>query len=333
MRAGRPKHPKASDSHPGIPRDVLPGKDGWLFLVGNARMMARLYRRDVRTFLLLRRWTRLIRTRRRKAAALGVRYLQFIVPDKLSIYADKLDAPFPSPLGSPARRLGLSLNARERSENWVPTFEAFTTARRDGQVYYRTDTHWTTRGYLVAYRLICAAVGVSPAVHVEAGRIVHVRAFLDTGIKCDPPVDEQSEYFVFDTRSRRVAENALVTFREANPAYAAAAAEGSVIVTRSDHHDAAASTVVVFGDSHAFHPTGLGLMLGETFGEVHLVWSAEIDWGYVARVRPNLLVQQLSERSLILPTPGDGLHVETFAAARLAAVQAAAASDRASSLP
>jgi alginate O-acetyltransferase complex protein AlgJ len=37
-------------------------------------------------------------------------------------------------------------------------------------------------------------------------------------------------------------------------------------------------------------------MLAETVAELHFVWSASVDWSYVERVRPDVLVCEMAER-------------------------------------
>ena len=39
-------------------------------------------------------------------------------------------------------------------------------------------------------------------------------------------------------------------------------------------------------------------MLAESFSEVHFVWSASLDWSYIERVRPDILLFELAERFL-----------------------------------
>ncbi len=295
-----------------IPPEVLPGKDGWLFFVGHRGTMAGMYSFRPRYLWLLFRWHALIKARIRRARRLGARYVQFIVPDKLSIYRDRLEAPFPSSEMSPARRLGLTLPG----ENWVKSYEGFLAARPEGDLYYRTDTHWSAKGYLLGYTLLCEALGVTPPPHVMSATLQRRPHLMDIASKCEPPIEEMEEVHVFERHARRIAANAIVEYREASPVHIVGTSFGSRIVLRNDGPDVDPRTVVVFGDSHLFHPCGLGAMLGETFREVHLLWSSPIDWNYVEGVRPALLVHELSERYL-RRTPVDGIDIDAFADARL----------------
>ena len=73
---------------------------------------------------------------------------------------------------------------------------------------------------------------------------------------------------------------------------------------------------MLFGDSYAhFTPIMLTIMLAETFREVHFVWSASIDWGYVERARPDLVIVEIAER-FMLRVPDDTFDLEAHAAER-----------------
>lgn len=305
-----------------IPPEVLPGCDGWLFFAGDQAIFRRLYSNAPLTLWQLFLWRWLILRRVRRARALGARYLQLIVPDKMSVWREKLEGAFPPSAMSPARRLGASLPARVRRENWIDAYSAFREARAGANLYFRTDTHWCMSGFLLGYRLICAACGTEPAAHLLAATIHEHPGVMDIASKCEPPVVEMAEGLVFEARARRLSCNDLVTFREAHPEHVVGTSFGSRIVLRNDDPYVDPRTIVVFGDSHLYHHTGLGPMLGETFREVHMLWSSPIDWGYVARVRPDILIHQLSERFL-RRLPKDGLDLEAFANERLEAARRA----------
>jgi hypothetical protein len=92
--AGTLKAPTFDDSF------VHKGRDGWLFLIGGSNSVSSLYDRD--SALLgdktVRKWADLIERRARRFEQMGIQNIHTHVPEKLTIYDDKL-------LGPPDRRL------------------------------------------------------------------------------------------------------------------------------------------------------------------------------------------------------------------------------------
>ena len=74
---------------------------------------------------------------------------------------------------------------------------------------------------------------------------------------------------------------------------------GAHVVYRNARPGIDPRRLVLFGDSYAhFTPIMLTGLLAESFAEVHFVWSANLDWAYVERVRPDILLFELAERFL-----------------------------------
>ena len=130
---------------------VAVGQDGWLYWVGRAREVETFYGDTATSRRILERWARLIDGRGRRLDRLGIRHVHTVVPDKLAVYPDLLGRPFPGVEDPPGVRLARLLAQRTRTP-MVDLLAPLLAARADGPVYLRTDTHWTYRGYLVAYR-------------------------------------------------------------------------------------------------------------------------------------------------------------------------------------
>lgn len=300
---------------------LLAGRDGWLFWIGTNSQNLQLYRGSFETKYRLWRWTRLIVDRAERCRRAGTRYLQLIVPDKLSIYDNKLVSREVDPNLSFGLRLGGKVAAAGWPDTCIDLFSPLRSERDERQLYLRTDTHFTPAGYMVAYRAICAATGAEPARQVLAGRFSSESCETDLGSKLHPPEREVCEVYQFDRQARRVDANALVEHREEQLRHVPGIQAGSRIVLRNDLPEADPRRIVLFGDSYTFHETGLGAMLAETFREVHLVWSSALDLDYVSRVRPDLLIHEIAER-FVRRMPRDGVSIDAFAAERLAAARA-----------
>jgi alginate O-acetyltransferase complex protein AlgJ len=294
---------------------VAAGQEGWLYWVGRAREVEAFYGDTATSRRVLARWTRLIARRARRLDGLGIRHLHTVVPDKLAIYPDLLGRPFPGVEDPPGVRLARRV-AQDSAAPMVDLQAPLLTARADEPVYLRTDTHWTYRGYLTAYRALCEAVDAPVAAHVFAGTGMRERFTFDLGEKLTPPVDEEYVAYDFPRHAERVDANALVQVRESGRAVRA---RGLFVGSRVVLENRAAPDprrVVLFGDSYIYSPGArLTAMLAETFREVHAIWSANIDWTYVEAAKPDILMFEIAERFL-RQVPTDRIRIDAFAEAR-----------------
>lgn len=297
-------------------RGIAVGRDGWLFWVGRANELVDLYTDSPATRRLLRRWVRLVVGRVRRAESLGATYVHAIVPEKIAIHADTLDRPFPGLADPPGARLGRLLATQTRAD-LVDLYEPLRAARAEEPVYLRTDTHWNHRGYIAAYRALCEALAVAPAPHVLDATGQPARFVFDLGGKLKPPVDEAYFAHEFPRRAQRSEANALVHLRETGRV---AGRGGFFVGSRAVMRNPEAADprrIVLFGDSYVFDQgPRLTAMLAESFREVHAIWSAEIDWAYVAAVKPDLVVYEIAERFL-RRVPTDRFSVDAFAERRV----------------
>lgn len=285
---------------------VHEGRDGWLFLIGGSNGVLDQYRVSFARWRLLRGWRRLIEARSARAQALGIRYLHVIVPEKLSVYDDRTRDLAYDPRRSPARALGRRLI---RNPAFVDLLAPLRAAR-DGPapLYYRTDSHWTYDGCLLAYRTLMRACGAVPPAGLDQRQRYEVTSVRDLGEKLPARPVETAMHGKIDYEARRVFASPLVEAYEA-AGRAIDLHVGAHVRFRNESPDADPRTVVLFGDSYAhFAPIMLTGLVAETFREVHFVWSSSIDWSYVAAVKPDLLLFEIAERFLVR-LPDDGFDV------------------------
>ncbi|MGU3664370.1 alginate O-acetyltransferase AlgX-related protein [Methylobacterium sp. A49B] len=272
------------------------GRDGWLFLTGGTNRVMDRYRGGLRHWLLLRAWTRLIKARAIRAESLGIRCLHVIVPEKLSVYDDKTDGLRYAPAKASTRRLARGL---ARNPAYLDLLAPLRAAR-NGPVplYLRTDTHWTVRGCLLAYREIMRALGAIPPADIGARPEIVSDEVMDIGEKLRDRPRERIERFMLQRDAERVEVGALLAAYEAEGRDREVHV-GAHVVYRNRSAGADPRRLVLFGDSCAhFDPFLLTGMLAESFSEVHFVWSSSLDWDYIARVRPDILLFELAERFL-----------------------------------
>ena len=289
------------ETHPSrIENDILVGRDGWLFLWGGNNAAHRFYTdRGYFTGAQVRDWAALLARREDRLAAVGTRYLHLVVPDKISLYPERITARMPCFDRHPAAALARSLAGRGLP--YLDLLPVLGGPEKDAN-FFLTDSHWRHPGCLAAYRAVLAALGLSEAEQDFSDRRRGSRDMaLDLGGKLDPPVLELAEFVPVLSRAQRVHANHLIRYNESR-----GFAEGSPhfvgcqAVYRNSAPDACPMRVVVFGDSYSeFRPHLLTAMLAETFAELHFVWSTSLDHDYIARVAPDIVITEIAERFCI----------------------------------
>ncbi|WP_279356036.1 alginate O-acetyltransferase AlgX-related protein [Methylobacterium indicum] len=290
------------------------GQDGWLFLTVGTNRAADLYANTPEVWRMLRGWRRLLLARADKAARLHARYLHLSSPEKLSVYDHKFHGDGPVRASrSPTRRLGQLLRLTPAGRRlWVDALTPLRARRDTTELYYRTDTHWTSQGTFVAYRAICAACGATAIPDLLETRPAHeVTRRMDLGEKLQFPVSETSTYRAIRRTAGIAEEGRLHALAERYPELALHT--GVHVGFRTDDPAADPRSLLVFGSSYSGYG-GLGLtsMLAETFRRVDFVWSAEIDWGLVARLRPAILLTESAERYMARLPDDDGFDVGRY---------------------
>lgn len=285
------------------------GRDGWLFLTGGTNGVLRQYRRSFAAWRHHRAWARLIRARAARARGLGIQYLHLIVPEKLSVYDDRtVELPYDPDL-SPARRIGRRL---ARLPGYVDLIAPMRAARdQDPPLYHRTDTHWSYEGCYLAYRALLHACGAVPPPDI-AKRPRHVtEGVWDLGNKLpDRPVEALTHWAVGRDAVRTYSSPIVASFEAAGRGDALHI--GAHVVYRNEAAHADPRTVVMFGDSYShFAQIMLTAFVSETFRETHFIWSASLDWGYIERVRPDLLVFEIAER-FVRRLPEDNFDIVAY---------------------
>jgi alginate O-acetyltransferase complex protein AlgJ len=290
--------------------DVHVGKDGWLFLIGGRNAVGTLYDRNAPLLpdAKLQQWAKLIEARARRLEAMGVQYVHVSVPEKLTIYDHKLNEP---PVVdwrlSPAWRLGEMLQRSPYAHVWLDLVGPFRAARNEEELYFKTDTHWCAAGCFHAYTLICNRIGITPVQDLLRTRKSSEQgAYLDLGMKIEPPVADVFKFYDFIQNSRRLYVNPIAQCLE-TMAGKVGMHVGSHVRFMNETSLAANKKILIFGDSCSSQSSNaLTGMLAETAREVEFIWSSNLDWAYIRRARPDVVIYELAERFLTV-VPNDRL--------------------------
>lgn len=283
------------------------GRDGWLFLTGGSNAVLSQYRREAFSPALLRQWRDVLTLRLRLARHFRARYLHVVVPDKLSVYDDRLDGLRIDRRFAPARRLTAALRLSPVRRAHLDLLRLFR-AHRDGPpLYLKTDSHWTPYGCDLAYRAILARLGVAP--RADLGEPRHRgthRLCGDLGGKLDPPWIETVEHWDFPRTAERFYADPRVLDLETQGFRYWGGGTGTHVAYRNGGPGVSRRRVLLLGDSYSGHTwqpgaAALSAVMAETFSELHVIWSSAIDWAYVAQVRPDVIITEIAERFVIHP--------------------------------
>jgi alginate O-acetyltransferase complex protein AlgJ len=284
---------------------VYEGRDGWLLLTGGSNAIGALYDRnaDLLPDEKLRQWADLIEARARRFERMNIQYVHVNVPEKLTIYDNKLYEPIIDWTLSPAMRLGELLQRSEYASVWLDLIDPLRAARDRQELYYKTDTHWNAAGCFLAYELVCGKLGLSPDATLLDRNRQELEAILDLGMKMEPPVSERVRFYDFCRHSSRTYSNVIAKYLDTVTANALVHV-GSHVRYQNSAPAVSAKKILIFGDSYASQrPDALTGMLAETARQVEFVWSSNLDWAYIRRSRPDVVIYELAERFMtIVPT-------------------------------
>jgi alginate O-acetyltransferase complex protein AlgJ len=279
--------------------NVLLGKQGWLYFLGeDGKSMERWYRGSqpfsdaeiaaLRTELL---------HRRDYLAKRGIPYVVVVVPEKYTIYPEFLPS-WTTPLHarSSLDRIADEL-ARHPQLNFVDLRGPLRAAKTADRLYYKTDSHWNYLGATVGYRTL----------------MDRLRAILPDLPFVPParPVYEAGVDFYSGDLARMVGMSGWIREDDVAPL-------GKIFMsadTRCAHKDTSRESpgsevyvyrcaeprryrALMYRDSMAI---SLIPMLSENFSEIVYVASRTLDAAQVERLHPDIVIEELVERSLNAP--------------------------------
>ena len=295
--------------------EVLIGTDGWLFLKGGSNSLISYYDGSNRFDApLVRAWCDLLRRRYDALRSDGISYVHLFVPNKLSVYPEQAGiglAHFNDhPIAAFMKGMDGAAGPQDYHNCVVNPIAIYQEKKKDYLLYWKTDTHWTYWGCYWAYALICERLGIAPNRDLMKRDFGEVELALDLGGKLTPPVTEKAQFYHTIKDSSRVYANEIVTYKERNNLENEVGLHVGSQVIYQNRKALSDKKVVLFGDSFSeYRPHLLTGLLAETFSEVHYVWSTSIDFAYVRRYRPDVVVTEIVERFMPL-VPDDNFSLE-----------------------
>jgi hypothetical protein len=279
--------------------NVVIGRDGWLYFGGeDGHALDRHYRGTMPyPQSLVDELAAEIERRRAFLAARGIAYVVAIAPDKSTIYPEHLPAwvtrmAGPTPLERASRAL-----AANRALHFVDLRPVLMKAKRDAQVYYRTDSHWNFLGATAAYEAIIA----------EVQRAVGAHRLAEAAPAEQPPYKPGVDIYRGDlagmlgVRGRYVeADIAPLSKVLGNAAQRCAQRVDKDEFPGFEFYRCPRKTLklVMYRDSMAIP---LIPLLSENFGRAVYVSSRQLDPALIEREKPDVVIEEMVERSINAP--------------------------------
>lgn len=287
---------------------VILGKHPWLFFGGDeGYYLSPLFKPEE-----LEQLKGVLEQRRDWLSAQGIQYIFLVAPNKQSIYSEYL--PDSIQYASAKSRLDQLMDYLKQNSDLevVDLREDFHKAKLSHQIYEKTDTHWSELGAFYAYRAVMQRVSrkfpsTKPfdlfdfkvaATNQSGGdlaRILKLEAiYREDFLKLEP------KFF------RKASQLARLEGYPAVPQQVALIGPNSPSFMRlppliAKIQDDRLPTAVVFGDS--FAAKGFIYFLIEHFRRTVFVGQQVFDVELIQRERPNVVIQEVVERSMVGSVP------------------------------
>ncbi|MCO6415372.1 hypothetical protein JYK14_04170 [Siccirubricoccus sp. KC 17139] len=267
------------------------GRGGWLFLTGGPNRVLDLYPPMASPASVaedVAKWAALCRARRTACAQRGIGFRQLIIPEKLSLLAERL----PLAVETPSCLLaGLEAALGGLEGDYLSGLAVLRQAPPEA-MFRRLDSHFTPEGAWRLAAAVAASLGLPP---LELAPEFAPRGRLGGG--------DLTLRFFGVPMAEPLAEAEAVRLARPEVILDAPAPGGAHLGTRRAWRNPAAKgrgRLLVCGNSFAAPDgqEGLCWWLAQYVEEVHFLWSPALDWEEVARVRPDWVLCQTVERYL-----------------------------------
>lgn len=276
-------------------RDVVIGKDGWLFYTAD-KLMEQHSGADIFTPRELESWVAQMEADRNWLAKRGVAFYILVSPDKNTIYPEKLPD---YPRGRVTRFDQVVERLKHSDLEFIDPREALFRAKASGEMVYTPgDSHWNERGAFEAYRLLMDRIrkkfsGV-PAYRLDDFDITYGR----------PAASDLAWHLMLDNDLVYTVERMTPKWKshQVKPQDTVYRPGWGWRITENWNDLKDRPRLMVFGDSFTDYVLG-PTMLYETFRDP--VWThnngGTFNFNLVDEFKPDIVVAQFAERYLHIP--------------------------------
>lgn len=279
-------------------RSTVIGRSGYLFLYGGTNHVLHQYQDDglsEEKQKLANEWVKLFSARKRELARRGAKYLQLIIPEKVSVVPEY----FPISLKTPTALMHAIEEAVARRPNlersYLNCLDLIKASPSRKDVFLRIDTHLSAVGCFEIASAIAKRIGYSLGIRPNfKDKLIHEA---DLGGKFG---------------AINICDQVMVPAGGEFTSWEEGLISGSCKMVPDNHHIGTTASwfnstapiplrVVVFGNSFfqlGHNPHSLSWWGKRLFTEFHFVWSPNLELEYVDEVKPDLVVCQTIERFL-----------------------------------
>ena len=268
---------------------IIVGKQGWLFYSKDEKFLAD---RGLDPFSEseLDAWQELLEKREKWFADRGIRFLVVIPPDKQTIYPEYLPDEFRGfPTPSRLDQLIDRLRQRNSPVKIVDLRPALLEAKRHGQVYFKTDSHWNDDGVYAGYLALLDAIGKELPNHKFAAQPLGNFA-VETVIKTGDLAQQLDLYFEYHEETRELIRRDFLGRPEAF--------EKLIQIPSTDGPDPSTPRLLTYNDSFL---GPLVQFLSANFSHATYFWNPIteiIDPSPVEKAKPDIVIDEFVERKL-----------------------------------
>ena len=297
--------------------DVACGDDGFLFLVGGSNDPIQMFMNsDPVDMDIVSLWHSRVADRKKRLSGLGIKYIQCMIPEKLSTIGEKLHWPLDFSR-SYGRRFLENLPV-ELGENCVDLFEFFRSSPYRDSLYLKTDSHWSHFGAFGAYQVLCGRLGISFRRDLLDRPSSKGQVMFDLGSKLPIARRELATFFKFRVESEIVEENELVTLKKQRGRENDARLDVGSYIRFSNERAPVLKRVLLFGDSFSeYRDHLLTGLFAETFNDFAFAWTTSIDYDLVRSFAPDIVICAMTER-FMTHVPDDQFNMESYVQTTLA---------------
>ena len=278
-------------------RDVLVGKDGWLYYT-KAEMIDHYTGLRQFTPEQLHDWKVLLEKRRDWLARRGIAYLFVVTPDKHTIYPE--DLPDWVKKVRPQTKLDQFV-AYMRTNSTVPVLDqrdVLIQAKQVCPTYYKTDVHWNLFGGFVAYQQLMQALarqrpGLEP-LPLTAFTLTNVIPTAGDFAKGGDLARMLGLTMVESNYFELIPKPGMPQFTSKLPP------PERVHDPKFTNNPQAKERMIVFQDSFAMNWIQF---LGYHFNEVTYLWQYDLNPAYIEQDKPDIVVNEMNERFFNTVTP------------------------------
>jgi hypothetical protein len=275
-------------------REVVVGKDGWLFYTAD-KLMEQHTGVDIFTHQRLESWVRQMEADRDWLAKRGIAFYILIAPDKNTIYPEKLPD---YPRGAVTRIDQLTERLKHSDLEFIDPREQLFHIKAAGEMVYPPgDTHWNERGAFVAYQMLMDRIRkkFSDIVPITLDDfMIEYGAPAASDLAYLLTLDHNVSYTVERMRPKWKSHQVAPQITTYRPGW-----DWRVTENKNDLKDR--PHLLVFGDSFTDYVLGPSLLY-ETFRNP--VWThhngGTFNFNLVDEVKPDIVLVQFAERYLHL---------------------------------